>query len=581
LVATLVTSPIESTWPKKGKIIFLGSWCCLFERKEKWSSYDYLIEDFHWDDRKKLLKNYHELEKIYENYLSEFSKYLNEFHHKEFSERFWRILIGPWLYSTINIVYDRWFMLFKVVSKQKYLKKFVLNDNSESLKVIDMHDFNKKIEEDEWNEALYSLLIEKFFSSNINIIHLDETHKKQIRIEEKNSIYLLKRIANFIAKFFSRNSDVFVISPYISHLNRFFLQINLKQFPVFWFQSNKKISFKKWLSFRNNSLPFSYKVLPEFEKVLNETLLNLIPQSYFESFEDLIKESQNQGWPNSTKCIFTSNAFISDEIFKCWAGIKTEEGAKLIIGQHGGNFGMTPMAIHESHQIKISDKWLSWGWDDPKNKKVLPIGNFKSSFKKIKHSQKGNALLVGMTLPRYSYYLYSVPIAGQVERYLNDQIKFTLSLSEKILASLKIRTYPSDRGWSQKRRWKEVFKNKISFDDNRIPLNKSLKKCRVFIGTYNATTYLETFSVNMPTIIFWDPKYWEINQNTKILFKKLEEEKIFHSCPTSAAKHLEEIWEDIDSWWFSSDVQKVVTEFNEVFSKKNPKFLKSIQNSLI
>ena len=85
----------------------------------------------------------------------------------------------------------------------------------------------------------------------------------------------------------------------------------------------------------------------------------------------------------------------------------------------------------------------------------------------------------------------------------------------------------------------------------------------------------------MPSIIFWDPKYWEINQNTKILFKKLEEERVFHSCPSSAAKHLEEIWEDIDSWWFSSDVQKAVTEFNEVFSKKNPKFLKSIQNSLI
>ena len=72
-------------------------------------------------------------------------------------------------------------MLFKVVSKQKNLKKFVLKDNNESLKVLDMHDFNKKIEEDEWNEALYSLLIKKFFSSNVNIIHLDETHKKQIR----------------------------------------------------------------------------------------------------------------------------------------------------------------------------------------------------------------------------------------------------------------------------------------------------------------------------------------------------------------------------------------------------------------
>ena len=39
-----------------------------------------------------------------------------------------------------------------------------------------------------------------------------------------------------------------------------------------------------------------------------------------------------------------------------------------------------------------------------------------------------------MTLPRYSYYLYSVPIAGQVESYLNDQIEFAKSLPESIIS---------------------------------------------------------------------------------------------------------------------------------------------------
>ena len=46
---------------------------------------------------------------------------------------------------------------------------------------------------------------------------------------------------------------------------------------------------------------------------------------------------------------------------------KVEQGSRLVIG-HGGNFGMTPMAIHETHQIDISDKWLSWGWENKKRK---------------------------------------------------------------------------------------------------------------------------------------------------------------------------------------------------------------------
>ena len=47
------------------------------------------------------------------------------------------------------------------------------------------------------------------------------------------------------------------------------------------------------------------------------------------------------------------------------------------------------------------------------------------------------------------------------------------------------------------------------------------------MGTYNATTYLETFSINMPSILFWNPYHWEINENAKNLLNKLQEEKFF------------------------------------------------------
>ncbi len=581
MVTTLVTSAIESTWPKKGKVIFLGKWCCLFDRKDLWSNLDYKIEDFHWDDRKKLQNDYVLLEEIYENFLDSFHIYLNNLHKKKFSKRFWRILIGPWLYSSICIVYDRWFMLLKLASKKNALKKYSLKDIHESLNTFDMEEFNIKIEKDEWNEALYCLLIEKFFSSNIDLINLKESYKKPQLQNESKVIEFIKKISNFISKIFSKHSDVFIISPYLSHFNRFYLQLHLSQFPAFWFKIKKKIVSYNRSFIRNESLSFSTAETTEFEKVLDEILLILIPKSYLEGFEDLLKESENQGWPINPESIFTSNSHTADDIFKCWCGLRTEKGTKLIIGQHGGNFGMTPMAFHESHQIKISDKWLSWGWHDPDNEKIQPLGNFTSSFKRLKHNTNGNALLVGMTLPRYSYYLYSVPIAGQVEDYLNDQIKFAKALPNKILSNLKIRTYQSDRGWQQKDRWKENFTNEIPFDDNRFDLLKSLKNSRIFVGTYNATTYLETFSANMPSIIFWNPNHWEINKTTKNLLETLEKKKIFHSCPIKAAKHLENIWEDVDSWWFSEDVQSAKNEFIQVFSKQNSSTIKSIKEYLV
>ena len=55
------------------------------------------------------------------------------------------------------------------------------------------------------------------------------------------------------------------------------------------------------------------------------------------------------------------------------------------------------------------------------------------------------AFLAGMTLPRYSYYLYCVPIASRVEAYLNDQIKFAKCLPNEMLKYLKVRLYSLDR----------------------------------------------------------------------------------------------------------------------------------------
>jgi len=240
---------------------------------------------------------------------------------------------------------------------------------------------------------------------------------------------------------------------------------------------------------------------------------------------------------------------------------------------------MTPMAIHESHQIKISDKWLSWGWDDAIEHKIIPVGNFKSKIKKSKKRSEGDVLLASMTLPKYSYYLYSVPIAGQVASYFEEQLSFADALPEHIRNRLRIRTYPIDRGWEQVKRWQNRFEN-ISFDNGNNSLIQSIASSRIFIGTYNATTYLETFSVNMPTILFWNPNHWEINSESMKYFSKLVEVNILHYSPESAAAHLEDIWNKIDDWWFSDNVQKAVDTFTYKFSKENRNVVDSIASQL-
>lgn len=581
---SLVTTAIESTWPKEGPLIFLGSWCCSFSRREKLSSLDFEIVPYHWDDRNKLFQDYKNLELIYEAYLSECASKLNDIHKTNFSKRFWRILIGPWLYTAIQVVFDRWYMLDKIMKNEEKMQMLSMNNEFTTLVTNDLNSFNNAIETDEWNEALYSVLINFLFKSQVNINYVEESkHQKNVinNNSNPNTFNLkIKKLCNKLSSLLSNNKSIFIISPHISFARQIFLSIRLGQFPTLWFKSENDFSYSNHPKLREAiNLKCAPGIVNDFEAVLNKILFRIIPRIYLEGFESLHESTRSNGWPKSPKSIFTSNSYSSDEVFKFWAGSKVDNGSKLIIGQHGGNFGMTPMAIHETHQIKISDKWLSWGWSDDSEAKIIPIGNFKFRQTKIKNKSDGDALLVAMTLPKFSYYLYSVPIAGQVGEYFNDQLEFFEALPDYIKQKFRVRLYPVDRDWAQMDRWQSKY-NQIRFDDRKKSLMESLRTSRIFIGTYNATTYLETFNANMPSILFWNANHWEVNDKTMNYFNQLIEAGVLHYSPKSAAEHLINIWDNIDEWWFSDSVQDVITDFNNHYSNQSANVVSSIANNL-
>ena len=55
-------------------------------------------------------------------------------------------------------------MLQKVISEEGELNKSIYKDYKTALVSSDMDDFNSKIETDQWNEALYSLIINKILN---------------------------------------------------------------------------------------------------------------------------------------------------------------------------------------------------------------------------------------------------------------------------------------------------------------------------------------------------------------------------------------------------------------------------------
>ena len=61
----LITTAIKETWRYDPPLVFLGDWCLSIGDKEQLTGVDYVIQDYHWNDRDVLYQDYLYLKKLY------------------------------------------------------------------------------------------------------------------------------------------------------------------------------------------------------------------------------------------------------------------------------------------------------------------------------------------------------------------------------------------------------------------------------------------------------------------------------------------------------------------------------------
>jgi putative transferase (TIGR04331 family) len=585
---TLITTAIEETWPKDKNepVLFLGEWCKLYNRKSIWEGMNANTESYHWDDREKLYADYIYLKELYEELIVELVIKLNEIHAVNHSARYWKILIGPWLGYFIQVLFDRWFMLKQVVEKTDITVCKIIKRDLTDLIPNDMEHFNSIYNEDDWNEAIYGQLLEECWSESILVekVQLRKMGVIQSAETRQGRKVLLKSIIkrwvfSFINALPPNENKYFFISTYLPGKIDASLQMRLGQFPRLW--KNPPVSIVAPIQReREWELGECKARLNSFDKVARQMIPLHIPTAYLEGYKVLTERVERLPWPSRPKAIFTSNAYSADDLFKAWAAKNTELEVPLIIGQHGGNFGMSLFSFHEDQQIEVADKWLSWGWSDPSRPKILPVGNFKDSGSIVEYNPKGGALMVEMALPRYSYHMYAVPVSRQWLDYYNDQILFVKKLPRDIQKELTVRLYSKDYGWNQKERWGDDLPN-VKLDNGIKNIKTLIGNSRLYISTYNATTYLETLNRNIPTIIFWNCNHWELKEDVKSCFDLLESVGIFHKTPESAAIQVEKIWNNIEQWWHDEKTQAAVNDFCHLFTRQLDNSVNEMKKALL
>ena len=264
--------------------------------------------------------------------------------------------------------------------------------------------------------------------------------------------------------------------------------------------------------------------------------------------------------------------------FKTWSAQKIVNGSRLVIGEQGG-LGVGFFNGAHAYELAIADSYLSTGLCDSSNDRIVPIGQLRGQ-NTVQPNWSGKAVIVCGSMPRFAFDIRYMTLSSQMLGYFDDQFLFIESRPERFRQRILVRLYPSDYGSRQKERWLERCPETV-FDDGARPILETAGHCRIFIGTYNATTYIEAVSVNFPTVIFWNPKHWEIKSEAQPYFYTLKDSGIFHEAPQSAAYHISNIWDDVSGWWTSADVQRARGSFCDNYAASASNIFDRIKSALI
>ena len=155
----LITTALEETWEKNNNILFLGEWCKRPNREHYWTKLNFQTLPYHWNDRGKLQKDYLLSKIIYNQLILKLSQNFNSFHNTNYSNRYWKIILGPWLSSFIQLVLERYENLKQLKDKNYNLETVILDINKDLLLPSNIESYYRSLMTDTWNHFIFSEIL--------------------------------------------------------------------------------------------------------------------------------------------------------------------------------------------------------------------------------------------------------------------------------------------------------------------------------------------------------------------------------------------------------------------------------------
>ncbi len=571
-----------------GHLVFINDWVYSQYPDFKVETISHEIANFPEVSQASILEVVAKAREIERELFPKLFKALNAYHRSSHSDRYWKILIGAWLRRVIELYCFREFHILRCVEKYsidniKIVKGYkTIEPTNYTIDLLELQN------NEDWNVQVTSRIIKNLNLPNVTLHEYQQNPCISIfdiirNANNSANRSLPKKIKDRIKKTalkLQKNTDAVFLNTYLGVRRDILLSLSFKQFPQFHSFPNLGINQSKEHQYRSIKFKelFQHEDFKEMSLII-DLILDLFPRCYLESMSDLQASVELQKLPKSPKFIFTSNDFDTNEIFKLWTAGQVEKGTPYFIGQHGNNYG-THRFISPTIEEEIPDVFLTWGWSRDLSLQT-PCFNFKQP-KKVESKKRITRLV-----------LFEIPLENSIfswcgihdySRYMEEQFTFVENLDSEIRELSIIRLFQPHifTAGQEVVRWTK-FDPLIKLDSKLTP-SELVRSTRLAVFSYDSTGILERLSLNLPVIAFWENRFFHIHEEYLDLYEKLSRVGIYQPSALHAANFVSKHWNSLDEWWFSNEVQDVVSEFTANLSRNSerPIFeLKGILRDLV
>ena len=561
----LALTALRQCWSTEGALTLLGPWCLRYSEPRRPGERPMRTLPGPWRSRAELHQAHAYVTALQDRLLPPLAAALNRLHGTQHATHYWRIMLGAWLLSFLPSLYDRYRTLDAAYRTDPDFSTCGLSEDCFVTPILTM-ELPRRIIDDHYNLQLYTRLLKgmgrPYATCSVSPPAPDTASPPT---------GWRRRVAPLLNGLGRRLPGRHSV---LTHASHFSPRVELR---LIWESRGR---FRRLLApetpvagaplrpSARAALRGAVTPDDDFTRLLRDILPVELPVCFVESYASLVASAG--AFPSPPAAILSANAWYYDEPFKHWAAAAHEQGTRLLGIQHGGNYGGGDHLPSEAFEVGLVDRYYTWGWQKARyGEAAHPMPAPKLLGRPVlgASNDRRGILLATTHLTRYP--LNFVTSVLEFEEYLCAHGRFAAALAPALRREMRVRLHREDFGWDIAARWRDIAPD-VAIEGWQTSFADSLRDCRVYVCDHHSTTFLEALSADKPTVLFWDPATVDLAPEYADRYAALRASGILHDTPEGAARHLGEVYSDVEAWWRQPSIQRARRELCAVLGRTAP-----------